>query len=305
MGAGTSMKSASHLLRKRLETEEVLILPGAFNALSAKMIEKAGFEAIYASGAGITNAYLGLPDLGLLTADELINNVRAISDVVSIPVIVDIDTGFGGVHNIARLIRQIENANVAGVQIEDQIFPKRCGHFDRKQVVPIEEMIDRIVAATESRRKDLLVIARTDAIAVENFTSAIDRAQEYLNAGADIIFIEALETRDQICDAAKAISGKKLINMVEGGRTPFLTTKELDALGYDIILFANFALRVTMKALKKTLVALREQKSTEALFEDILTWEERQETVGLDRYEETESKWKVRSKGLLEANKRR
>ncbi len=296
-----AIDNRARVLRERLAVGRLLIVPGAFNALSALMIEQAGFEAVYATGAGISNSYLGVPDLGLLSVSELAGHVRAMTAVTTVPLLVDIDTGFGGVHNVARTIREIEMAGGAAVQIEDQVFPKRCGHFSGKQMVPAEEMIAKIIAAGEARNTDLVIIARTDAIAVEGFEAAVERGRLYMEAGADMIFVEALETEEQIRAAAAAIEAPKLINLVEGGRTPFLPIEELEALGYAMAAFGNFALRAAMKALRDLLARLRAAGTSAALIAEILSWEERQQTVGLEQFDERETRLRELAEDIARA----
>jgi 2-methylisocitrate lyase-like PEP mutase family enzyme len=293
-------EAGARKLREMIDSGRSLVVPGAFNALSARMVEDAGFEAVYATGAGISNAYLGVADLGLLTMSETADHVRAMSSVLSIPLLVDIDTGYGGVHNVARVIREVEAAGAAAVQIEDQTLPKRCGHFDRKEVVPEREMVAKLRAAVDSREGDLLIIGRTDAVAMEGYEAAIRRAELYVEAGADVIFVEALQDEEQIRDLPRRITAPKLINMVEGGRTPFLPLDELEALGYNIIAFANFALRAAMKHLQAALAKLKRAGTSQDLLDEILTWDERQASVGLPEFERRESHWHEEARALLD-----
>jgi 2-methylisocitrate lyase-like PEP mutase family enzyme len=287
------------LLRDRLMQGRILAIPGAFDAMSARLVEEAGFEAVYASGAGIANAYLAAPDLGLLSPDEFFGNLRAIVDATTLPVIADLDTGHGGVHNVARAMREAERAGAAAVQFEDQAFPKRCGHFAGKSLISAHEMSAKILAAGDSRRNPATVlIARTDAIAPEGFDAAIERALLYRAAGADVVFIEALETAEQIRIAAAAVPGPKLINLVEGGLTPFLPLEDLERLGYRIALFANFALRAAMKAMGEALGKLREQGTSAALLDQIVDWEERQRLVSLGEFERRDRRWAAAANAL-------
>lgn len=289
-----SVSSRAITLRNQLDSGQILTVPGAFDALSASMIERTGFKAVYATGAGIANAHLGVPDLGLLTLTELVSIVKTMSAVTTVPLIVDIDTGFGGVHSVARVIHELEDLDVAAVQIEDQTFPKRCGHFEGKQVIAVEEMVEKILAIMDTRRGDLVVIARTDAVAIEGFDAAIERACLYANAGADMIFVEAMRTEEQIRQASAHIPAPLVMNFVEGGKTPFLAIDDLEALGYRIALFANFALRVAMKALTDQLSLLHRAGTSRDLMEEMLPWGERQEAVGLSRFEALETGWKER-----------
>jgi 2-methylisocitrate lyase-like PEP mutase family enzyme len=292
------LKSAPEVLRNRLASG-LLVVPGAFNALTARMVQDAGFDAVYATGAGIANAYLGVPDVGLLTQTEMAAHARAMVRATKIPVLVDVDTGYGGVHNTVRTVQEMEAAGAAAIQIEDQSFPKRCGHFDRKSVVPTDEMVAKILAAVDTRRSDIVLIARTDAIAVNGFDDAVQRARLYREAGADIIFVEALESVDQIRELPGLVDAPLLINMVEGGLTPFLSPGELDRLGYSIVAFANFGLRATMKALRESLHRLKEAGTSAFLVDDIMSWDERQAVVGLDGYDKRESVWLEKTTQLL------
>lgn len=293
------MNAPAEVLRNRLSTGPILVTPGAFNAMSAGLIEEAGFEAVYASGAGIANAYLGVPDLGILRPDEFFGNLRAITDSTTVPVIADLDTGHGGVHNVARAVRDAEHAGAAAVQIEDQAFPKRCGHFSTKSLVSTREMTAKILAARDNRSNPATVlIARTDAIQPEGFDSAVERATVYQAAGADVVFIEALETVEQIQAAAAAIRGPKLINLVEGGLTPLLPIDELDRLGYRIALYANFALRAAMKDLRDALAELRQRGTSAGLFDRIIGWEERQRVFHLARFQQFEGRWAAEADSL-------
>lgn len=288
-------------LRQRLASGPAMIIPGAFNALSAKMVQEAGFEAVYATGAGIANSFLGVPDLGLLTLSELTAHTRAMVAATTVPVLVDVDTGFGGVHNVARTVSEMEAAGAAAVQIEDQTFPKRCGHFDGKDVVPAEEMVAKLVAAIDSR-DDLLVIARTDAIAVEGFEPAVERARAYRDAGADVIFVEAPTSVEEVRALPTLVDAPLLINMVEEGVTPLLPPDELDALGYRVIAFANFGLRAIMKCLREKLSDLHSAGTSADLGDHILSWAERQATVGLDHYDAREQGWRQRAEALVDGS---
>lgn len=293
---------AAQRFRDRLVDGRLMTVPGAFNALSAVMIERAGFETLYVTGAGVSNAYLGVPDLGLMTHDELVANVRHIRRATTIPLIVDIDTGFGGVHNVARVVGELSELGVAAVQIEDQVTPKRCGHFDGKRVVPPVEMVAKLTAAIDARGNgDLMIIARTDGIAVEGIDVALERAKLYVEAGADISFVEAMETVEQIEQVAREVPGPKIINMVEGGRTPLLDPARLEELGYAVALHANFALRAMIKVLPAQLSRLFEEQSSRDFIDEIATWEERQDLVSLDGYVAREEDWFERSARMIDS----
>lgn len=242
-------------------------MPGAFNALCARAIERAGFEAVYISGAGLSNAVYGLPDVGMVTLSEAAAHARAICNAVKVPVLSDADTGFGEAVNAARSVMEFEQAGLAGIHLEDQVLPKKCGHLDGKEVVPVEAMDQKLRAAVAARRdSSFLIIARTDARATEGFEKAVDRAKRYLDAGADGIFPEAMQTADELGRFATAMRGYGktgagglpilLANMTEFGKTPLLTVGELGAMGYRMIIFPQTALRVAFGAISSMLADL-------------------------------------------------
>lgn len=286
-------------LRARIAERQILVIPGAFNALAARLIQDAGFEAVYATGAGIANAYLGVPDVGLVTQTEMVDQVRAMVDATSIPVLADIDTGYGGVHNVVRTVRAMEQVGAVALQIEDQTLPKRCGHFDRKSLAAPDEMVAKLLAAVDARQADTIIIARTDAIAVGGFDEAVRRARLYREAGGDVVFVEALQNEDQIRRLPELVDAPLLINMVEGGTTPFLSPAVLEELGYSIMAFANFGLRTIIKALRESLRRLKEAGTSADLVDLIVTWEERQAVVGLDDYDERENLFHQRAEELV------
>jgi len=279
-------------LRWRLRAPGIVIVPGATDALTARVIEEAGFDAVYATGAGIANASFGMPDLGLTTMTEVVGQVGRIADAVRVPVIADADTGYGGPLNVARTVRELERVGVAAIQLEDQVSPKRCGHFAGKEVIPTGEMLQKIAAARHARRDpDLLLIARTDARAPEGFAAAVARGRAYAAAGADVIFVEAPQTVEELRELPRAIPAPLLVNMVEGGRTPLLDAAELEALGYRLVLFANTALRVAVRAVQDAMRVLQRDGTTGALLERMVAWDERQRLVDLPRYEELDRRF--------------
>ncbi|MBX6342311.1 MAG: isocitrate lyase/phosphoenolpyruvate mutase family protein, partial [Thermomicrobiaceae bacterium] len=227
--------SAGARLREALARPGALVVPGAVDALNARLVEEAGFDAVYATGAGIANALLGLPDLGLATMSEILEQVRRIVAAVSIPVVADVDTGYGNPLNVYRTVQEFERAGVAAIQIEDQVSPKRCGHFSGKEVIPEEEMIRKIAAAREARRDDALVlIARTDALATHGLDEAVRRGRAYAAAGADLIFVEAPRSDAELAALPPAIPAPLVANMTEGGLTPLHSAAELAAMGYKV-----------------------------------------------------------------------
>jgi 2-methylisocitrate lyase-like PEP mutase family enzyme len=271
----TTTKKTLHRL---VESPETVIVPGAGNALTARIIEDVGFEAIYVSGAAIANNFLGFPDIGLTSLSEVAAHVAAIRNAVGLPLIVDGDTGFGSVANTWRTVRILERAGADAIQLEDQTFPKRCGHFDGKSVTSMEEMVDKLGAAREAREDaDLLIIARTDARAEYGLAEACRRANAYHDAGADILFIEAPRTVREIETVAAEVSGPLVLNIVEGGITPELPIERLSELGYCIALYANLPLLAGIAAMRETLQHLRSGETSAR--PPIATWEQRQELV--------------------------
>ena len=268
-------------LAELIERPGVVVVPGTYDALTARIAERAGFETIFATGAGISNAHLGLGDVGLLTVDELLQTIKPMCDRTSIPLIVDADTGFGGYLNVQRTIRELEHAGVAAIQLEDQMFPKRCGHFRGKRMAPIGEMIGRLSAAVDARTDPrFLIIGRTDARAGEGLVAAIDRIHRYFEAGADIGFVEAPQTVEEVRTVADAFKGKPmLLNLVEGGKTPLFSAAELDQMGFKIMLCANTALRSAIKAVGQAMATLKEDRAQTRVLDMICTWQERQSIV--------------------------
>ncbi len=262
------------------------MVPGVFNALTAILAEKMGFKAVYVSGAAVT-ASLGLPDLGIITMDEMVKIVSYICDSVDIPVIVDIDTGYGEVLNVVRAVREFEKIGVAAVQIEDQVLPKKCGHLSGKQLIPPFEMARKIKAIVETRRDpDFVVIARTDARGVTSFDDAVERAKIYLEAGADVIFPEALESEEEFAEFASKIRAPLLANMTEFGKSPLIEAWKLEKMGYKFAIYPVTLLRVAMHSMKKALSILREKGTQRELLPEMLTRKELYELIGYHEYEE-------------------
>jgi methylisocitrate lyase len=253
---------------RELLAGETLVLPGAFNAISAKLVEAAGFPAVYISGAGVTNALTGFPDIALLTLTEMAQQTKYICDAVSLPCIADADTGYGETLNVARAIREFEASGLAGIHLEDQVAPKRCGHLEGKQVIAPVEMAKKIAAATKARHDpDFLLIARTDARAVNDFEDAVSRAHLYLEAGADAIFPEALQTEEEFAEFAKRVPAPLLANMTEFGKSPLLSVDQLSAMGYKMVIFPMTQFRVMMKAAEAVLQEIK-QTGTQKNFLD-------------------------------------
>ena len=279
-------------LRDMANRRQALLLPGAANALTARVIEQCGFEAVYMSGAGITNTYLGLPDLAFIGVAELAGHVSAVREVTELPILVDGDTGFGNAVNVYQAVRRLEQAGANAIQIEDQVMPKRCGHFAGKEVVSAAEMAGKVRAAVDGRRnRDFLVIARTDARAVEGFDGAMERASRYIEAGADMTFVEAPESREEIEKIPALLSVPQIINLVIGGRTPILGQEELARMGYGLALYANAALQGAVLGMRNALNTL---KQTGVLADDpelVLPFGERQNLVGKPFFDRLHDKY--------------
>ena len=275
-------QSQSRRLRE-LIAKGCVAMPGVPNAAMARQVERAGFDAVYISGAGLANATAGVPDIGLLSLTEVAQLAGYIVNAVNIPAIVDADTGFGGPENVARTLRELERAALAGCHIEDQEFPKRCGHLAGKTLVPAEEMMEKIEAAVAARRDpDFLIIARTDARGVEDFASAVERAQKYMEAGADAIFPEALQNADEFRDFAKEVEIPLLANMTEFGKSPLLSFSELAEFGYRMVIFPMSALRVALKASEEFLYALKKSGTQADWIDEMQTREELYELLDYD-----------------------
>jgi 2-methylisocitrate lyase-like PEP mutase family enzyme len=274
------------------ESGPPLILPGAPNALTARVVEEAGFDAVYVSGAGLTNTYLGMPDLGLLSLTELAAHVAAIADTVSIPLVVDADTGFGNALNVQRTVRMLERAGAAAIQLEDQVSPKKCGHFAGKDVVSQAEMVGKVKAAVDARAdEDLIVIARTDALATEGFDAALERVAAYQEAGADVLFVEAPRETEQMAEIAKRVPGVHMANMVEGGLTPILSREELGASGFRIALYANAAMRGAVAGMRNVLGHLAEHGDTREATDLMISWSDRQALVRKPEFDLLEQRY--------------
>lgn len=283
---GPERASLQALVRSR----DVLIVPGVVDALTARLVEQAGFQACYVTGAGIANVHLGLPDVGLATLSEVTDRVRQIADAVSIPVLVDGDTGHGGPLSVMRTVHLFEQAGAGGIQLEDQSMPKRCGHLDGVNLVTEREMVIRIRAAVRARSsQDFLVVARTDALGIEGIDRAIERARTYAEAGGDVLFIEAPTSEDELIRIGKRLGDfPLLVNIVEGGRTPELPASQLQQMGFSVVLHANLLMRIMAKAAQSALGHLAHTGETRSLHDEMLTWAERQELVGLHKAEAIE-----------------
>lgn len=264
------------------------MVPGAANALTARVIEDLGFEAVYITGAGVANTFLGVPDIGLVSYTELAQHVAAIRDAVAIPVIVDIDTGFGNAVNVGRTVRELTRLGADALQMEDQVAPKKCGHFAGKQVIGTGEMVQKIRAAVDSRTTDdAMIIARTDARPLEGFDAAVERARAYADAGADITFVEAPQTAEELLSLPKRLPCPQVANLVEGGKTPLLPLEDLRDFG--IVLYANAALQAAVLGMQRALGRLKDSGSLAELTPELAGWSERQRLVRKPDFDAWES----------------
>lgn len=286
------MESYGKLLRAKLEARRGLIVPGAADALAARIIASLGFEAVYVTGAGVTNALLGLPDLGFISLPELAQQTAAIRDAVELPIIVDADTGFGNPLNVRHAVRVLERAGANAIQIEDQVFPKRCGHFSGKQVIPAVDMTAKVKSAVDARRDgDFLIVARTDARAVHGFEIAIERASKWIEAGADITFVEAPETLDEVRRIPSLLRVPQIINLVAGGKTPIVPGSELASMGYAAVLYANAALQGAIAGMQAALGELKARSMIDEASEKIASFAERQKLVQKPLFDALEKKY--------------
>ncbi|MDE0824063.1 MAG: isocitrate lyase/phosphoenolpyruvate mutase family protein [Dehalococcoidia bacterium] len=268
--------------RQLLKQPGIIQVPGAYDCLTAKLIQKAGFPAVYMTGAGTSVAQLGYPDLGLATMTDMIANAASIADILDVPLIADADTGYGGILNVRRTIRQYERAGVAAVHIEDQEMPKRCGHLDDKKVVSTQDMVQKIRAAVDARTDDdFTIIVRTDSIAVTGWEDAMHRCEEYMKAGADALFVEALRTPEEVEQVAKNLDIPLLYNFVESGKSPLLSAAELEKFGFKIVIYPASALLSVTHIVEQVMAQLKETGTTAHLMDNMVTLEACFEAVGL------------------------
>ncbi len=285
--------STGKTLRELANARRGVLVPGAFNAMSARVIEDLGFEAIYVTGAGVTNMHLGLPDMGFMGLAEIAEQTARIRDAVEVPLLVDADTGFGNAVNVRHTVRTLERAGADCIQLEDQVSPKRCGHFSGKAVIEAGEMVGKIKAAVDARRsEDFLIMARTDARAIDGFDAAVERAQQYADAGADILFVEALESADEVRRLPTYLSAPLLMNMVIGGKTPIASSDELTDFGYGLVLYANAALQSAVAGMQRALTVLRDERHLKEDPALVAPFAERQRLVGKALIDELEERYK-------------
>ena len=279
-------------LRNLIEREEILMCPGTYDPLMAKLIKRMGFEAMYMTGAGVSHSTLAMPDLGLTTMTEMVQRAAQLADASELPIICDADTGYGNALNVMRTVREYERAGVAAIHIEDQEMPKRCGHFMGKSLISKEEMVGKLKAALDARQdEDFVIIARTDARTAVGFDDALERAHAYAEAGADVIFFESPRSVEELAAVPKAISKPVLANMVETGLTPLLSSSELQALGYDLVIFAGGLARFLARQAEGFLQNLKDTGSTAAYMDRMNTFQEHNELLELPKFEALAKKY--------------
>jgi 2-methylisocitrate lyase-like PEP mutase family enzyme len=280
--------------RTLLKPGAALVLPGVSNALAARVVADLGFPAAYVTGAGIANTFLGIPDNGLVTLTELADHVAAIRDIFAGPLMVDADTGFGNAVNAMRTVKVLERAGADAIQIEDQVFPKRCGHFDGKAVIPAAEMVAKVKAAADARSNPrLMIVARTDAIATDGFAAALERASAYREAGADATFVEAPQSIEEIAEIPRRLPWPQIINIVLGGRTPELPNAKLRELGFAGVLYANVALQSALRGMQEALSVLRRDGRMGEAAKLAASFVERQRLVGKREFDALEQKYRT------------
>ena len=284
-----------------IEGKTSVVAPGVFSPIVAQLAEQAGFSCIYFSGGGYANLQ-GLPDLGVTTLSEVSAAARSITSLVELPLIVDVDTGFGEAVNVMRTVGEMERARVAAVHIEDQMMPKRCGHLAGKELVSVEEMTKKLVTAKEATTTNLVLIARTDARAVEGFDAAVDRARTYLRAGAEMIFPEALEAEEEFAEFAKKVPAPLLANMTEFGKTPYLTTARFHKMGYKVVIFPMTGFRVMLKSVLGAYDELMERGTQKGLLDKMLTRQQVYELIGYHDYEDADRRTLAKARRILDSH---
>ena len=285
--------SSKQAFKRLVQARQGVLVPGAFNALSARIVADMGFQAIYVTGAGVTNMWLGLPDQAFVGLHEIAEHTTRIRDAVDLPLIVDADTGFGNALNTYHAVRTLERAGADCIQLEDQVSPKRCGHFNGKEVISSQDMVSKIHAACDARRDpDLMIMARTDAAATEGFEAAVERAQRYAQAGADVLFVEAVTELEHLQALPLLLSTPQLINMVIGGKTPVTDAHALREMGYGLILYANAALQGAVAGMQRALDHLRTQQRLDEDPNLVATFSERQRLVGKPDWDALEQKYR-------------
>jgi 2-methylisocitrate lyase-like PEP mutase family enzyme len=278
-------------LRSLFSSGKIVVAPGAYDGLSARLVEQAGFPAVYASGGAIARS-TGVPDLGLISPSDIVDRLSGMVEVVEVPIIADADTGYGNALNAQRAAREFERAGVAAFHIEDQTFPKKCGHYDDKTIIPVDEMVQKLKAVRDALHDpDFVIIARTDAIAVEGFSAAIDRAMAYIAAGADMMFIEAPTSEAEIADIGKRVPGWKLINMFQGGKTPLIPVPRLQQLGFQLVIIPSDAQRAAIWAMQRVLGCIARDGSSAAMTGQMTSFADRETIIGTQAYVAREKRY--------------
>jgi carboxyvinyl-carboxyphosphonate phosphorylmutase len=281
-------------LRDMLQAEEILVAPGAFDVLTAKIIQSVGFQAVYMTGYGSSASLIGQPDVGLLTMSEMVSRARNIAAAVDVPVVADGDTGYGNPLNVMRTIREYEAAGVSGIQLEDQVFPKKCGHMLGRKLIPAEEMVQKIRAAVKARQdENFTIVARTDARTSLGLDEALRRGKMYEDAGADVVFIESPEREEEMRQINEYFHKPTLANMLEGGRTPIPTVERLQELGFGIVIYCVGPLYVAAKAVRDYMLELKEHRTTIGKLKDMIAFEEFNSLIGLEEYRQLEKEFEV------------
>jgi 2-methylisocitrate lyase-like PEP mutase family enzyme len=287
----TTRQALRRLIAPGGSTGGYTMVPGAYDTLTARLVEAAGFAAVYLTGGGYSRAS-GYPDLGLLTLTENTQFIGRTVEAVGIPVIADADTGYGNAINVIRTVREYEKTGVAGFHLEDQVSPKKCGHYEGKEVISRAEMVGKIKAAVDTRRDaDMVVIARSDARAIEGLAAAIDRVNAYLEAGADVGFVEAPQTVDELRIVGKSVRGPALVNVFEGGKTPMLGAKELEEMGFHLGIYPSQTHRAAIRAAQRVLTAMKRDGDTSAVEAELATFQDREDAIGTARWRELEEKY--------------
>lgn len=288
----TSTAARRAAFRAKVQARQALLMPGAFNAMSARVIEDLGFEAVYLTGAGVTNMSFGLPDLGFIGLSDVAEHVMRVRDAVALPLVVDSDTGFGNALNVRQSVRTLERAGADAIQLEDQVMPKKCGHFAGKEVVSCAEMVGKIRAAADAREDpDFMIVARTDAAAVEGLEAALERGHRFAEAGADILFIEAVEGAEDIKRLPALYQVPLLLNIVIGGKTPTMAHADMQRLGFGVLLYANAALQGAVLGMQKSLSVLRREGKVDEDPDLVVPFKERQRLVNKPLFDELDKRY--------------
>ena len=296
------LENPGEKLRELIKEHDIIVAPGVFSPVVALLVEKMGFETVYLSGAALTGL-LAMPDLGIITLSELAQATKYIARVINVPLIVDADTGFGEAINVYRAVKELEEAGAAAIQIEDQVLPKKCGHLSGKKLIPPEDMVKKIIAAINARRKDTVIIARTDARGVEGLEAAIERAQIYVEAGADVIFPEALMSLEEFKEFAKKVKAPLLANMTEFGKTPYITVDEFREAGYKIVIFPVTTFRMAMGAIRETLETLKKEGTQKNLLDKMMTRKEFYDLIEYYMYENKDNEIAKKAEELLKKHR--